>query len=319
MMKNIFASLALFAYFYVRPTLAATYGLTDSWTGSAFFSEFTWENIPDPTNGRVNYLDQATSRSLGLATVDGEDLILRSDHTTVLTPGGPGRNSFRIRSNKVFTTHVAVFNIKHMPQGCGTWPAVWEVTKNTWPDGGEIDILEGVNDQGPNVVSLHTSPGCTMPANRVELGEDATFDCNIFANSNSGCGTRVTDPRGYGPEFNANGGGWYAIERTPAFIKVWFWSNSDLVPNDVRNSGITVNTDGWGTPWAFFPNTQCNLEEHFDEHFIVVNLTFCGDFAGAVYPFSGCPSTCNDFVENNPNAFNEAFFTLGGIRVFGTQ
>ncbi|KAG6816368.1 hypothetical protein H0H87_006641 [Tephrocybe sp. NHM501043] len=27
------------------------------------------------------------------------------------------------------------------------------------PNGGEIDILEGVNDQGPNAATLHTSPG----------------------------------------------------------------------------------------------------------------------------------------------------------------
>lgn len=31
---------------------------------------------------------------------------------------GPGRNSVRIRSVKAYTTHVAVFDVNHMPQVC---------------------------------------------------------------------------------------------------------------------------------------------------------------------------------------------------------
>lgn len=50
-----------------------------------------------------------------------------------------------------------------MPQGCGTWPAVWELGPD-WPADGEIDIVEGVNDVVPNQSTLHTSPGCTSLA-----------------------------------------------------------------------------------------------------------------------------------------------------------
>lgn len=32
---------------------AQTYGLTDNWIGSAFWSAFEWQAIADPTNGRV--------------------------------------------------------------------------------------------------------------------------------------------------------------------------------------------------------------------------------------------------------------------------
>lgn len=36
---------------------------------------------------------------------------------------------------------------------------------------GEIDIVEGVNDQGPNAATLHTGSGCTMPTSgRTETG-----------------------------------------------------------------------------------------------------------------------------------------------------
>lgn len=35
---------------------------------------------------------------------------------------------------------------------------------------GEVDILEGVNDQGPNAVTLHTTAGCTMPQTQEQTG-----------------------------------------------------------------------------------------------------------------------------------------------------
>ena len=67
----------------------------------------------------------------------------------------------------------------------------------------------------------------------------------------------------------------YAMERTSSFIKVWFWPRQGDVPSDVVNSAKTVDTDAWGTPVAFFPNTQCNLEQFFAAHNIIINLTLC--------------------------------------------
>jgi beta-glucanase (GH16 family) len=58
--------------------------------------------------------------------------------------------SVRIKSNKTYKYGVTVFDIRHMPQGMGTWPAAWTVQENGWPNYGEIDILEGVNDVSPN-------------------------------------------------------------------------------------------------------------------------------------------------------------------------
>jgi len=85
---------------------------------------------------------------------------------------------------------------------------------------------------------------------------------------------------------------------------------------------------------ANFPNTQCDLEKFFKEHTIVINLTFCGDWAGAVYGQMGCPGTCVgayprrlgitwltdcqhvDHVNNNPQAFKDAYFDIASIRIF---
>ncbi|KAG5642778.1 hypothetical protein DXG03_002123 [Asterophora parasitica] len=95
-----------------------------------------------------------------------------------------------------------------MPQGCGTWPAIWEVIEPQWPNGGETDILEGVNDQGPNAATLHTGSGCVMPAVREHTGTPTQRDCDANINGNTGCGVRMNSPVSYGPEFNRAGGGW---------------------------------------------------------------------------------------------------------------
>ncbi|KAG6811164.1 hypothetical protein H0H92_008687 [Tricholoma furcatifolium] len=242
--------------------LGATYSLSDTIVGSEFNSKFNYEAIADPTDGRVNYVDAATAAADNLTYASGDTFILRADYTTTLSASGPGRNSVRIRSNAAYTTHVAVyvvlerflsaklmptsFDVRHMPQGCGTWPAIWETDEADWPDGGEIDIVEGVNDQEPNASTLHTSPGCSMPSGRTELGTAGQLDCDTSVNGNAGCGVQMSTDLSYGPAFNNNGGGWFAVERNDNFIKVWFWPrNSASVPSDMSSGASSVDTDNW--------------------------------------------------------------------------
>ncbi|CAK5267905.1 unnamed protein product [Mycena citricolor] len=300
--------------------LAASYSRTQNIVGTGFYDAFDFEAIPDPTHGRVNYVSEATARALNLTYASGNTFILRADSTTVINDASPvGRNSVRIISKSSYSTHVAVFDVVHMPQGCGTWPAIWETDATNWPRGGEVDILEGVNDQGPDTVTLHTSPGCTMPGARVQSGTALQLDCNTAVNANSGCGVSVGQSLSYGPAFNANGGGWYAIERTTAFISVWFWPRgAGNVPSDVRNGRGTVVTDNWGIPVASFPNTDCNFPQFFDANNIIINLTLCGDWAGNanVYAASGCPATCSSFVNANPAAFAQAYFQFNAINIY---
>ncbi|TFK51707.1 endo-beta-glucanase [Heliocybe sulcata] len=317
-------------FLLARTASSATYSISDTIVGSGFNSAFSYQAISDPTNGRVNYVNQATAQADNLTYASGNTFILRADHTTTLSSSGPGRNSVRLQSNAQYTTHVAVFDIRHMPQGCGTWPAVWEVGAN-WPNEGETDILEGVNDQGPDQVTLHTSSDCSMPSSRAMIGylisavldtcahanndsvprTSTGNDCSTADTNNAGCGVRSNDGSSYGPAFNNDGGGWYAIERTSSSITVWFWSrNSGSVPSDVRNGASS------GTPTAYFPDTDCDFASHFGPHNIIINLTFCGDWAGSAYSADGCPGTCTDYVNNNPSAFANAYFDFAGIRVY---
>lgn len=111
----------------------------------------------------------------------------------------------------------------------------------------------------------------------------------------------------------------YAIERTSTFIKIYFWGRgSSSVPNDVQHPGTSVNTGNWGIPAASFPDTDCNFSTHFGPHNIIIDLTFCGDWAGnsAVYSASGCPSDCVDYVNQNPSAFVDAYFTFNSLNIY---
>ncbi|KAF5348729.1 hypothetical protein D9758_006817 [Tetrapyrgos nigripes] len=247
----------------------ATYSQIDSIVGQEFLNKFTLQAIPDPTVGRVNYVDGATASSLGLLQVNGDRFVARADSTTVLNPGGPGRNSFRMQSNSLYGPGVQIYNINHMPEGCGTWPAVWSYAE-PWPGPGEVDIVEGVNNQAVNQVALHTTPGCTMPASRDMAGTAMANDCNTAVNGNTGCTVSFTNAlRSFGPAFNANGGGWFAVERTNTFIKIWFWERTD------------PNVPAGGRPTALFPNTSCDIASKFTQHHIIINLTFCGQWAGS--------------------------------------
>lgn len=68
----------------------------------------------------------------------------------------------------------------------------------------------------------------------------------MAVNSNAGCGVSLTEPGNYGPAFNDNGGGWYAIERAADHISIWFWARNDRrVPLQIKRGEGFVNPKEW--------------------------------------------------------------------------
>lgn len=55
-MKRSFLSGAIVAMATIAPAFAATYSLVDNIIGGDFYNAFEWQNIHDPTNGRVYVL-----------------------------------------------------------------------------------------------------------------------------------------------------------------------------------------------------------------------------------------------------------------------
>ncbi|MCJ1249044.1 hypothetical protein MMC30_006266 [Trapelia coarctata] len=277
---------------------------------------FGFSTGDDPTSGYVNYVDQGNAQAGGLINTNNGQVYIGVDYTNQAT--GRGRNSVRLESHKVYTRALVVLDLAHMPGGiCGTWPAFWMVGPH-WPSGGEIDIIEGVNDQSNNAMTLHTTASCSVTSD-VSLfsGSLTTGNCDVNAQgqfANQGCGFSASTSASYGTGFNSNGGGVYAMEWTSTGISIWFWPRG-TAPGDV--SGSAPDPTGWGKPQSHFAG--CDFDQHFSNNQIVFDTTFCGAWAGSAWGGSCAAAhggSCNAFVQNNPGAFKDAYWLVNSLKVY---
>ena len=57
--------------------------------------------------------------------------------------------------------------------------------------------------------------------------------------------------------------------------------------------------------------------DHFNAMNIIINLTFCGDWAGGDFTHSCAgKGSCNDFVKFNAGYFSEAYWKINSLKVF---
>jgi hypothetical protein len=137
----------------------------------------------------------------------------------------------------------------------------------SWPNNGEVDIIEGVNQQSTDSMTLHTASGCTIN-NSGFTGSLSTSNCYVDASgqsSNAGCGIQSTNSQSYGTGFDNVGGGVYAMEWTSSAISIWFFP-SGSIPSDITSG--SPNPAGWSTPAAYF-NGDCDIDSFFNDHQIV--------------------------------------------------
>ncbi|OCH91643.1 glycoside hydrolase family 16 protein [Obba rivulosa] len=306
----------------VRSSLAGSYKLKQNNVGSAFLDNFEWETLDDGPGGRTDYVSQSAALSANLTYAKDDTFIMRVDDKSMLTNSSEtGRKSVRIKSKAQYTTHLVVADIRHMPNGCATWPAFWEVNDDVGVENGEFDIMEGVNGQTPSYTTLHTNHTCTVPANRTQLGNATANDCSsttVQEGGDNGCDVASIYASSFGPVFNSNGGGWYVAERTSEAFSVWFWARNDsTVPDEVKSGNSSVSTGNWSTPLAYFPaSSSCNFATNFKAHNILFDIALCGSWAGGQYGAANCPGNCIDYVNSNATAFAEAYWDLAALRVY---
>ncbi|GAA5865349.1 hypothetical protein JCM8547_005063 [Rhodosporidiobolus lusitaniae] len=300
------------------PALAA-YDLTKRYEGDSFFSD--WEfygHYDNLTNGDIDFVN-STGTDLAYVNSAGNAIIKVDNTSTVLYPNK--RRSVRLESSDTYGIgSMVVFDFNHVPYGCSVWPAAW-LSSATWPQGGEIDVFEGVNLQSTNQYALHTSPGFTASTSSSsdEFTGNLTYaNCDTTVNSNSGCTVTETNTASYGEAFAAAGGGVWAAEMGKDAIKIWFFSRDD-VPSDLLTSNTSAipNPDGWGTPSANYPG---DISEYFSPQHLIIDITACGDWAGAAAVINQtCPLTTDlcytSFVLDSSN-FNTAYFEIPSIRVY---
>ena len=327
------------------PAASSNYTLVQEYPGKSFFDGWDWfvtsESNPDPTGGFVNYVDKRTAVDQNYtgyifnAATNETTAYIGVDYTNV-APNG--RDSIRISTNQTWSNGALwTADIRHMPMGiCGTWPAYWLLgTGAAWPDNGEVDVIEGVNDAQYNSMTLHTTPGCSVNnASSSMLGTLQHTNCDALISGNSGCG--VTASMGEsssganrqtvqhataGPAFNSQGGGVYATLWTDEGISVYMFPQS-AVPSDVAMG--RPDPSSWTIPpLAHFAGSSCDFQTKFNEMQIILNTDFCGAWAGApnVWGQSPCSkqaSSCDAFVQNNPSAFKEAYWNIASIKVYQT-
>lgn len=311
---HILGALAFTTIACIAGTASASspYVLVDTFDTSNFFSSFDFVDAADPTHGHVQYANAATANTSALAGYAKDAVYIGVDSTTKKPEGG--RPSVRLESKKAFTKGLVIADIAHMPQQvCGSWPAFWTANTADWPASGEVDIIEGVNLQKTNSMTLHTAQGCSM------TNANSPNTAMKFQNCNQedgyvGCGQATKDSNNYGAAFNSVGGGVYAMDWTSEHINIYFFPR-DKIPADLTAGN--PDPSNWEPPTASFTG-QCDIDNHFKNHKIIINITFCGDWAGGVWgdQCSGNAPTCEQFVAENPGAFTDVYWLFNSIKVY---
>ncbi|KAF2169634.1 glycoside hydrolase family 16 protein [Zasmidium cellare ATCC 36951] len=313
-----------------------TYKLIADYSGANFFDHFTFFTDADPTNGHVKYQSRDFAASNNLighvfnATSNATSAYIGVDHTN---KAPTGRNSVRLISKDTFNAgSLAVIDTNHIPVADGAWPAIWLLgSQGTWPASGESDILEYVHETRYNAMTLHTAPGCAIRnASESFQGELKNADCNA-GNAATGCsiaaygqnriGNSQTRVATAGFAFNKQNGGVYVHNWQPDGITVWMFPHGGLPKDLVAGS---PNPSSWTQKPLAKSQGECDFTSAFTEMALIINIDFCGDWAGKTWAVDGAAQrtgveTCNEYVANHPQAFREAYFDIAGVRFYSNN
>lgn len=303
--------------------------LLEDYSGPQFFSKMDFFSDPDPTEGHVQYLDLETANATGLAGLfpsmhSNETVYLGTDYSNKAPQRRP---SIRVSSQRTYDSGLFIAEISHMPGGvCGTWPALWLLGSSApWPEAGEVDIIEGINDDTDNTMALHVSGSFNVtvdPASMLAKLESTDADVNA-PNQPPNKGAVAVSPKDsttFGSAFNDQMGGVYATEvsLTEKRITIWFFPRGNI-PEDVLSDD--PHPSNWGTPLANFAGSDLDFSEKFKKLQIVINLTFCGQWAGnpslwGAFSCAKLADTCEAYVADNPAAFEDMYWAINSLRVF---
>ncbi|PGG95104.1 hypothetical protein AJ79_10261 [Helicocarpus griseus UAMH5409] len=265
-----------------------------------FMSKFDFWNAPDPTSGHVQYLSEEQSKNAGLVQeriVDGHKVVRLGVDYTNITP--QGRSSVRLHSKTAYNHGLA----------------------KTGPTAAKSTFTKGLHLNTRNGMVLHTGPNCAISQQSHFEGTLETSNCDVKApnqSPNEGCRINAHNPEAFGDGLNGIGGSVYATLWTKSSIKIWFFPRGQI-PADIE-SGDSPNPESWtAAPAAVFEG-PCEFDKTFKDLKIIINLTFCGEWAGAVWGSVGeCAQLapdCNTYVSNNPEAFRESYWDVRYVKTY---
>ncbi|WVQ92796.1 hypothetical protein IAS59_006612 [Cryptococcus gattii] len=209
------------------------------------------------------------------------------------------------------------------------WPAFW-TQGPSWPAGGEIDIIEGINLQPTNMIALHTSgnTSCTIPTTFTPSfsGRVSYPNCDNSQNFGSGCTVYDLNTNSFGQAFAEAGGGVFVAEFAEDGIRVWFMTRS-AIPSTVRVNATQIDTSTLGIPVAEYPSSSCDITNLFGPQTLTINIALCGDYAGLPSELARtCPALVGDatcyttYVINNASTtYAQAYFEINYINVYSSN
>ncbi|MBW0488443.1 hypothetical protein O181_028158 [Austropuccinia psidii MF-1] len=312
---------------------------TDSWkqTGSVQGNDlidfFMFENFATTSDGGVaQYVTGDEASKSGMVQVQGDSVRFNVD----TTPHVDGvRKSIRVSSKNAFNAGtMLIIDVEHMPAACGVWPALWTTARDgSWPEKGEIDIIEGVNLLTYNSLSAHTKPGFVMEENgfssKFLMSSDQKNNCDAKGTNDQGCG--LSDPVNgtYGTPFNQAHGGVFVMDWTEKYITLFFFERGNI-PEDIA-AGNPSKTASWrqSTPRAKFQDINGqSTSTYFIDHVLVLNTNLCGQWPSDSWgtaPYSGqstnCAEmtghdSCSSYVLSSGDQLGEAYWSIHSIKTY---
>lgn len=312
-------------------------------SGSASVTTPSSTSSSSSTTSAGGFSAQEVGSSSPTTTTTSKTSSTISSTSTAATSTGPApipyMKAVRVSSLDTFTTGVFVLDASHMPVGCGTWPAWWTVPTNPaggWPNGGEIDIVEGISFTSQNTYSVHTIPGCSVNATANQQkgtyalqNQTLATNCASAQTNNQGCGVQSSYRDDFGVGYNKNGGGIHAmVWDADEGIRSWFWYRNKA-PADIAAG--SPDPTGWGEPQASWPAQNCDPKKFFFNHVSVFTNTICGDWAGDNYLWNnalngqttscaqrtGYPS-CQAYVQSKDVDFSHAYWLINSVKIYQT-
>ncbi|KAE8226800.1 hypothetical protein CF319_g641 [Tilletia indica] len=308
---------------------SANYHLVKSYHGSTFFKDMMFFTGSDPSHGNVHYVDHDSAHGSGLiGTMDGHAMMRVAPHHS------GSHHSVRPSSDISFTEGLIILDNIHMPTGCGTWPAFFTVPiDSNWPEGGEIDIIEGVGGMNRNKYSIHTTAGCKVVEDQMIMHAaklTGSRNCDAEATSDTGCAISGTQNGDFGVEYNKNHGGVHVLDwNHKTGIRIWFFPR-DSIPQDIEDG--QPNPSSWPNPRAAWPATHCPPNDFFKSHTATFTNTLCGTWSGSDAVWHGkqpgqhksCAahtghSSCESWLQSGKSNLDNAYWKIKSLKIYQIQ
>lgn len=159
--RNLLALLATCSFFISFAQKQVNYKLiwSDEFRGKGIFDQNKWRYCE---RGKVAWNKYMTALPAYASLKKGK-LLLRMDNADI-TNDSVAYHSGGIQSSGKFSFTYGKIEVRaKFTGGKGSWPAIWMMPEpnnalgNGWPDGGEIDIMEHVNNDSVVYQTIHNS------------------------------------------------------------------------------------------------------------------------------------------------------------------